>query len=241
MGRSWFEGANRTTSSAKSRDEILRSPNQTPSGPWLRLEILSIKIMNRTGDKGQPCRSPTCTGNRSDLLPAMRTKLLLRSYRDRTARSRGPPTPYSRSIPHRMPRGTRSNAFSRSTKHMWTGWANSHEPRIQEEQCGFRPGRGTLDQLYTLRRVVEGLWEFAQPVHMCFVDLEKAFDRVPRGILWGVLREYGVGGPLLRAVRSLYDRSRSLVRIAGSKSDLFPVHVGLRHLACRKKQKPQLM
>uniref|UniRef100_A0A673BTI1 Reverse transcriptase domain-containing protein n=1 Tax=Sphaeramia orbicularis TaxID=375764 RepID=A0A673BTI1_9TELE len=102
------------------------------------------------------------------------------------------------------------------------------EPRIQEEQCGFRPGRGTLDQLYTLHRVLEGSWEFAQPVHMCFVDLEKAFDRVPRGILWGVLREYGVRGPLLRAVRSLYDRSRSLVRIAGSKSDLFQVHVGLR-------------
>ncbi|KAI3359028.1 hypothetical protein L3Q82_015427 [Scortum barcoo] len=50
---------------------------------------------------------------------------------------------------------------------------------------------------------------------MCFVDLEKAFDRVPRGILWGVLREYGVRGPLLRAVWSLYDWIRSLVRIAG--------------------------
>ncbi|GAA6082711.1 uncharacterized protein LOC111191400, partial [Tachysurus ichikawai] len=102
------------------------------------------------------------------------------------------------------------------------------EPRIQEEQCGFRPGRGTLDHLYTLARLLEGSWEFAQPVHMCFVDLEKAFDCVPRGDLWGVLWEYGVRGPLLRAVRSLYDRSRSLVRIAGSKSDLFPVHVGLR-------------
>ncbi|KAK3543028.1 hypothetical protein QTP70_008717 [Hemibagrus guttatus] len=44
------------------------------------------------------------------------------------------------------------------------------EPQIQEEQCGFRPSRGTLDQLYTLHRVVEGSWEFAQPVHMCFVD-----------------------------------------------------------------------
>ncbi|KAK3556570.1 hypothetical protein QTP70_010765 [Hemibagrus guttatus] len=63
---------------------------------------------------------------------------------------------------------------------------------------------------------------------MCFVDLEKAFDHVPRGILWEVLWEYGVHGPLLRAVRSLYNRSRSLARIASCKSDLFPVHVGLR-------------
>ncbi|KAK3536886.1 hypothetical protein QTP86_027004 [Hemibagrus guttatus] len=102
------------------------------------------------------------------------------------------------------------------------------EPRIQEDQCGFRPSRGTLDQLYTLHRVLEGSWEFAQPVHMCFVDLEKAFDRVPRGILWEVLWEYGVCGPLLRAVRSLYNWSRSLVHIASCKSDLFPVHVGLR-------------
>ncbi len=55
--RSWSDGANKTTSSAKSRDEIVWSPNQTHSSPWLHLEILSIKIM-----------SPTCTGNKSDLL-----------------------------------------------------------------------------------------------------------------------------------------------------------------------------
>ncbi|KAK3507789.1 hypothetical protein QTP70_000372 [Hemibagrus guttatus] len=83
-------------------------------------------------------------------------------------------------------------------------------------------------RLYTLHRVLEGSWEFAQPVHICFVDLEKAFDRVPPGILWEVLWEYGVRGPLLRAVRSLDNRSRSLVRIASCKSDLFPVHVRLR-------------
>ncbi|TWW70808.1 R2 Retrovirus-related Pol polyprotein from type I retrotransposable element [Takifugu flavidus] len=75
--RSLFDGARRTTSSAKSSDEIFRPLNSTPSTPRLRLEILSIKVMNRTGDKGQPWRSPTLTGNESDLQPAIRTKLLL--------------------------------------------------------------------------------------------------------------------------------------------------------------------
>jgi len=44
-------------------------------------------------------------------------------------------------------------------------------------QCGFRPGRGTVDQLYTLSRVLEGAWELAQLVYMCSVDLDKAFDQ----------------------------------------------------------------
>ena len=85
-----------------------------------------------------------------------------------------------------------------------------------------------MDQLYTLGRVLEGAWEFAQPVYTCFVDLEKAFDRVPRGLMWGVLREYGVLDSLIGAVRFLYDQCQSLVRFAGSKSNLFPVRVGLR-------------
>ena len=102
------------------------------------------------------------------------------------------------------------------------------EPQIEEEQCGFRPGRGTTDQLFTLARILEGAWEFAHPVYMCFVDLEKAYDRVPREILWGVLREYGVRGSLLRAIQSMYAQSESCVRVLGSKSDPFPVVVGLR-------------
>ncbi|XP_061657882.1 uncharacterized protein LOC133491045 [Syngnathoides biaculeatus] len=90
------------------------------------------------------------------------------------------------------------------------------ETLIQEEQWSFRLGRGTMDQFYTLGRVLKGAWEFAQTVYMCFVDLEKVFDCVPRGVLWGVLREYGIPNPLIRGLWSLYDQCQSLVRIAGN-------------------------
>ena len=65
-------------------------------------------------------------------------------------------------------------------------------------------------------------WENKPRENICCVFPSRKWD------LWEVIREYGVGRPLLRAVRSLYNRSRSLVHTVGSKSDLFLVHVGLR-------------
>jgi len=56
---------------------------------------------------------------------------------------------------------------------------------------------------------------------MCFLDLEKAYDYVPRRIFVGVLKEYGVLESLLRAIRSLYDQSKNCVCILGTKSNSF--------------------
>ena len=54
-------------------------------------------------------------------------------------------------------------------------------------------------------------------VYMCFVDSERAYDHVPRGTLWEELREYGIPGPVLQAIRSLYNQSESCVSILGPK------------------------
>jgi hypothetical protein len=102
------------------------------------------------------------------------------------------------------------------------------DSKIQDEQCGFRTGRSTRDQIFTLKQVFEKAWEYNVKVYSCFVDLEKAYDRVPRGRLWGVLQEYGIDGQLLWAIKSLYENCSCCVRINGAKSNPFTVSIGLR-------------
>ena len=64
---------------------------------------------------------------------------------------------------------------------------------------------------------------------MVYVDLEKAYDRVDREMLWQVLESYGVSGRLGRAVRSLYDRCQARVRVLGQTSDWFGAEQGVRY------------
>jgi len=72
-----------------------------------------------------------------------------------------------------------------------------------------------------------GAWEFVHPVYMCFVDLEKAYDCLPQGILCGVLREYGVPGPLVQAIQFLYNQSDSCSYSWHKVKQSFSVGVGL--------------
>ena len=99
---------------------------------------------------------------------------------------------------------------------------------LSEEQTGFRRGRGTTDAIFTLRIALEKRWEFNQPVHLAFIDLEKAYDRVPRDVLWQVLPCYGIKGTLLRSVMSLYDNTSGVVRTSFGLSEKFPQTVGVR-------------
>ena len=46
--------------------------------------------------------------------------------------------------------------------------------------------------------------------------------------MWQMLRVYGVGGKMLKAVQSFYVDSRACVRVGNDVSEWFPVNVGLR-------------
>ena len=62
---------------------------------------------------------------------------------------------------------------------------------------------------------------------MAFVDLEKAFDRVPWKVIWWALRKLGVDEWIVRLVQGMYSNARSHVYVGEGYSEEFEVKVGV--------------
>ena len=51
---------------------------------------------------------------------------------------------------------------------------------LNEMQFGFMPGKGAVDAILIVRRMQEEYPKKDKTLYMCFVDIEKAFDRVQK-------------------------------------------------------------
>ena len=98
---------------------------------------------------------------------------------------------------------------------------------IDEMQFGFVPGKGTTDAIFIVRQLQEKYIAANKPLYFAFVDLEKAFDRVPRKVLWWALRSLGVEEWAVRVIQGMYSNARSRVRVNGQYSEEFSVGVGV--------------
>ena len=98
---------------------------------------------------------------------------------------------------------------------------------LDEMQFGFMQGRGTADAIFILRRLQEAYREVDKKLYICFVDMEKAFDRVPRRVVEWSLRKKGLPERLVCAVMSLYDEAKTRIRVGSGLSDEFAVKVGV--------------
>ncbi|KAK3540940.1 hypothetical protein QTP86_006406 [Hemibagrus guttatus] len=98
---------------------------------------------------------------------------------------------------------------------------------ICKQQYGFMPRKSTTDAIFALRILMEKYRDGQKELHCVFVDLEKAYDRVPREELWYCLRKSGVAEKYVRVVQDMYERSRTVVRCAVGQTEEFKVEVGL--------------
>ena len=82
---------------------------------------------------------------------------------------------------------------------------------IRENQFGFRPGMSTQEPVFALRQLQEKCREKNKDLHMVFVDLEKAFDRIPRDLVWWCLWKKGVPEEYNKIVQDMYRSSKTQV------------------------------
>ncbi len=94
-----------------------------------------------------------------------------------------------------------------------------------ENQFGFMPVRSTTEAIHVVRRLCEHLRKKKQNLHMIFIDLEKAYDRVNRDIMWRVLEKRGVRVGYIEIIKDMYNNSTTCVRTSVGVSSKFSITI----------------
>ena len=91
---------------------------------------------------------------------------------------------------------------------------------------GFISGRQTADTLFVVGKMQDKYREKNKKLYMCFVDLEKTFDRVPKRVMQQEPKKRGIPEIFVKEVMSLYEDSKTKVKVGSKFSEEFYVAVG---------------
>nr|KAG5711041.1 hypothetical protein BaRGS_013775 [Batillaria attramentaria] len=105
---------------------------------------------------------------------------------------------------------------------------DSVDGKLRDNQAGFRRNRSCIDQIATLRIIVEQSLEWNSSLYVNFVDYRKAFDSLHRDTLWQLLRHYGIPPKLSRLIQTSYEGMACQVVHQGKLSRRFDVKTGVR-------------
>ena len=101
-----------------------------------------------------------------------------------------------------------------------------------ESQCGFRGNRGCNDAIFTLKQMLRKRREHGLETWVLFLDLVKAFDRVPRnvkrqllddGLLWLVLLRFGVPPKLVSLLKAMHAKVSVVFDVDGVVKTLLAI------------------
>ena len=72
---------------------------------------------------------------------------------------------------------------------------------LPKEQCEFRPDCLATDMMLVVRMLQEIGRKAGEPLFVCFIDLQKAYDTVVCTLLWQVLPHIGVLPQIMAVIR----------------------------------------
>ena len=105
----------------------------------------------------------------------------------------------------------------------------NHE--LPDVQAGFRKGRGTRDQIDSIRWITKKAREFQKNIYFCFVDYAKVFECVNHNKLWKILKEIEIPDHLTCLLRNLYAGQEATLRTGYGTTDWFQIGKGV-HQSC---------
>ena len=103
--------------------------------------------------------------------------------------------------------------------------------KVGPEQIGFTMGKSTLDHVLTLYHLAaKYTWAKQGKLYAAFLDLQTAFDSIPRSRLWEKLSEMGMDSRLLHLIRNLYTNTSCQIRGTsdGKLSVRIPTNKGVK-------------
>ena len=101
-----------------------------------------------------------------------------------------------------------------------------------EEQSGFRAGRSCVDNMFTLKHLIEKRLAKGMELHATFIDLRKAFDSVPLQKLWTAMKEAGTSNLYINAVKALYRENQTVIKVGNQISEAFSQSKGVKQGSC---------
>ena len=84
-----------------------------------------------------------------------------------------------------------------------------------------------MEAIFIIRQLQEKFLAKKRTLYYTFVDLEKAFDRVPRTVVRWALRKVCVAEWIIEVVMAIYSNCKSAVSVNNTIGDAFDVKVGV--------------
>ena len=76
--------------------------------------------------------------------------------------------------------------------------------QISINNFGFMPRRSTTEAIFLIKQVMERFRE-QKDLHMVLIDLEKAYDKIPRNVMWWALDKHKVPSKYVTLIKDMYN------------------------------------